>query len=220
MKKRVGILISGRGSNMRALVEAARAPDFPAEIAVVISNRPEAEGLGWARAQGLSAVAVDHKAYPARAAFEEVMHEALIGHGVELVACCGFLRLLTADFVEVWRDRMLNIHPALLPSYKGLHTHARALADGVRIAGCTVHVVRTEMDVGPIVGQAAVPVLQGDTPDTLATRVLAAEHQLYPAALALVASGRAWVEGERVVIRGESGAAPMALVWTGSGART
>ena len=218
-RKRVGILISGRGSNMMALVEAARAADYPAEIAVVISNRPEAPGLAWAKAQGLEAVAVDHKAYATRSAFEEDMHDVLVHHGVELVACCGFLRLMTADFVDVWRDRMLNIHPALLPSYKGLHTHERALADGVKIAGCTVHVVRAEMDVGPIVGQAAVAVLDGDTPDTLAARVLAAEHRLYPHALALFASGRAQVDGEAVRLVGEAPAPPPALVWPADGER-
>ena len=214
-KKRVGLLISGRGSNMRALVEAARAPGYPAEIAVVVSNRPEAAGLIWARDQGLPAIALDHKAYATREAFEEAMHDALVHHRVELVACCGFLRLMTADFVDVWRNRMLNIHPALLPSYKGLHTHERALADGVKIAGCTVHVVRPEMDAGPIIGQAAVPVLNDDTTETLAARVLAAEHQLYPAALALFASGRARVAGERVVVEGSSATGPPALIWCG-----
>jgi phosphoribosylglycinamide formyltransferase 1 len=212
-KKRVGILISGRGSNMMALVEAVRAADYPAQVVVVISNRPEAAGLAWARGQGVEAIAIDHKAFASREAFEEEMHEALVRHGVELVACCGFMRLMTADFVDVWRDRMLNIHPALLPSYKGLHTHERALADGVRIAGCTVHVVRAEMDVGPIVAQAAVPVLEGDTADTLAARVLAAEHRLYPHALALIASGRAQVQGEVVRLEEAAGPVPDALMW-------
>ncbi len=214
MKKRVGILISGRGSNMMALAHAARDPAYPAEIAVVISNRPNAAGLDWARAQGLQAVAIDHKAYPNRPAFEAAMHEVLLAHGVELVACCGFMRLMTPDFVDAWRDRMLNIHPALLPAYKGLHTHERALADGVRIVGCTVHVVRLEMDVGPIIAQAAVPVIEGDTPDVLAARVLAAEHILYPHALSLFASGQARVDGE--VVRVASAAAtqlPQPLIW-------
>ena len=202
MKKRVGILISGRGSNMMSLVEAAKAADYPAQIVVVISNRPEAPGLAWAKAQGIPAIAIDHKAYQSRTEFEEDMHEALVAHGAEMVACCGFLRLMTRDFVDVWRDRMINIHPALLPSYKGLHTHERALADGVRIVGCTVHVVRAEMDVGPIIGQAAVGVIEGDTPDTLAKRVLAAEHVLYPQALALFASGKARIDGEKILIDG------------------
>jgi phosphoribosylglycinamide formyltransferase 1 len=218
MKKRVGILISGRGSNMMALVEAARDPAYPAEIAVVISNRPEAAGLAWAKEQGIATVTLDHKAYPSRPAFEEEMHEALIAHRAEIVACCGFMRLMTPDFVDVWRDRMINIHPSLLPAYKGLHTHERALADGVRIVGATVHVVRLEMDVGPIIAQAAVPVLPGDTPDTLGARVLAAEHTLYPHALALFASGRARVEGEIVQIA-NSAAPPPTLIWPPLAAR-
>jgi len=208
MKKRVGILISGRGSNMMSLVAAARDPAYPAEIVAVISNRPDAPGLDWAKAQGIPAVAIDHKAYPTRAAFEAQMQTVLTQHRCDLVACCGFLRLMTADFVNLWHDRMLNIHPALLPSYKGLHTHERALADGVRIAGCTVHVVRAEMDAGPIIGQAAVAVLDGDTPDSLAARVLAAEHQLYPHALALFASGRATVTGGSIHIETAATAAP------------
>ena len=212
MKNRVGILISGRGSNMMALAQAERAPAYPAQIAVVISNRPEAAGLAWAKANNLPTVALDHKAYATREAFEEVMHEALIAHGVEFVACCGFMRLMTPDFVDIWRDRLINIHPALLPAYKGLHTHERALADGVKIAGCTVHVVRAEMDAGPIIAQAAVPVLDGDTAETLAARVLAAEHILYPHALALLASGRARVDGEFVRIAAGPADAP-ALIW-------
>lgn len=212
MKKRVGILISGRGSNMMALVEAARDPAYPAEIVVVISNRPDAAGLAWAKSQNIPTVALDHKAYATRTAFEEEMHEALIAHGAEMVACCGFMRLMTPDFVDVWRDRMINIHPALLPAYKGLHTHERALADGVRIAGCTVHVVRLEMDAGPIIAQAAVPVLDGDTPDTLSARVLSAEHILYPHALALFALGKAHVEGEAVRIP-DGPTAPPAFIW-------
>lgn len=206
MKKRVGILISGRGSNMMSLVAAAKAADYPAEIVVVISNRPEAPGLAWAREHGIPTVAIDHKAYSTRSEFEEDMHEALVSHGAELVACCGFLRLMTPDFVDVWRDRMLNIHPALLPSYKGLHTHERALADGVRIVGCTVHLVRAEMDAGPIIGQAAVGVIDGDTSESLAKRVLAAEHILYPRALALFAAGIARVDGERILIGGATAA--------------
>jgi phosphoribosylglycinamide formyltransferase 1 len=198
MKKRVGILISGRGSNMMSLVAAAKDPAYPAEIACVISNRPDAPGLSWAKDQGLPTVAIDHKAFPDRAAFEAQMQQVLTAHQCDLVACCGFLRLMTPEFVNLWHNRMLNIHPALLPSYKGLHTHDRALADGVRIAGCTVHIVRAAMDAGPIIGQAAVPVIDGDTPESLAARVLAAEHQLYPHALALFASGQAIVNGETI----------------------
>lgn len=199
-KTRTAILISGRGSNMQALVDAARADDYPAEIVLVASNRPDAPGLEWADARGLPTLAIDHKRYATREAFEDALQKALEAAGTELVALAGFMRLMTPAFVELWRDRMINIHPSLLPSFKGLHTHERALAAGVRITGCTVHFVRAEMDDGPIIGQAAVPVLSGDDPDTLAARVLAAEHRLYPAALKLVASGRIRRDGEKVVI--------------------
>ncbi len=197
-KKRVAILISGRGSNMQALVEAARAPDYPAEIALVISNRPEAPGLGWAKAAGIPTLALDHKLYENREHFEGQLQSVLEISKIDLVALAGFMRLMTAPFVERWRGRMINIHPSLLPAFKGLHTHEQALAAGVRISGCTVHFVSSEMDAGPIVAQAAVPVLPGDTPATLAARVLAAEHKLYPAALALVAEGRAVLDGDVV----------------------
>lgn len=199
-KKRTAILISGRGSNMRSLVEAARAPDYPAEIALVASNRPDAEGVAWAVDQGLPTVIIDHKAYPSRADFERALQSALDTNGIELVALAGFMRLMTPDFVEYWRDRMLNIHPSLLPSFKGLNTHERAIAAGVRIAGCTVHFVRAEMDEGPIIAQAAVPVLSGDTAETLAARILKVEHRVYPAALRLVAAGEARLDGEKVLI--------------------
>ena len=198
MKKRVGILISGRGSNMMALVEAARASGYPAEIAAVISNVPDAAGLAWARSQGVPSTAIDHTAYPSREAFDAAVHERLVDHGVELVALAGFMRIQSAGFVERWAGRQLNIHPSLLPLFKGLHPHAQALGAGVRISGCTVHFVTAEMDSGPIVAQAAVPVVDGDTATTLADRVLAAEHRLYPHALALVASGRARLEEGRV----------------------
>ena len=199
-KRRVGVLISGRGSNMMALVEAARAPDYPAEIVCVVSNRPGAAGLAWAREQGLAAHAVDHKAYATREAFEDALHAVLIAEGVELVACAGFMRLMTAGFVERWAGRMINIHPPLLPLYPGLNTHARALADGVRIVGCTVHHVVAEMDAGPIIAQGAVPVIDGDTPAALADRILSVEHVIYPQALALVASGKARLEDGHVRI--------------------
>ena len=198
-KKRTAILISGRGSNMMSLVEAAREPGYPAEIVMVISNRPQAAGIAWAKAQGIPTLALDHKLYSDREHFEGQLHAALTVAKVELVALAGFMRLMTAGFVDKWRDRMLNIHPSLLPSFKGLHTHERALEAGVRVAGCTVHLVRPEMDEGPILAQAAVPVLDGDTPDTLAARVLAAEHRLYPAALSRFALGKARVVGDHVV---------------------
>jgi phosphoribosylglycinamide formyltransferase-1 len=197
-KQRVGILISGRGSNMQALIEAARAADYPAEIVTVISNRPDAAGLERACEAGIAARAIDYKAYNSREAFEAALDAALREAGVELICNAGFMRLLTPGFVEAWRDRQLNIHPSLLPAFRGLHPHERALQAGVRISGATVHVVRAEMDAGPIVLQAAVPVLADDTADILAARVLAAEHVIYPRAVALIASGQAWVEGETV----------------------
>jgi phosphoribosylglycinamide formyltransferase 1 len=211
-KRRVGVLISGGGSNMAALIAATRAADHPAEIVVVVSNRADAGGLAKADAAGIPTAVVDHKAFPDRESFERAVVAELDAHGVELVALAGFLRLLTPWFITRWHDRLINIHPALLPSYKGLHTHERALADGVKIAGCTVHYVRPEMDVGPIIVQAAVPVLDDDTPDTLAARVLREEHRIYPLALARVASGAARVvadaEGrERVVTTGTDGTA-------------
>ncbi|MBV5266090.1 phosphoribosylglycinamide formyltransferase [Pinisolibacter sp. B13] len=178
---------------MAALIAAARDPAYPAEIVCVISNRADAGGLAKAEAAGIATLVVDHKAYDGREAFERAVVERLEAHGVELVVLAGFMRLLTPWFIERWHDRLINIHPALLPSYKGLHTHERALADGVKIAGCTVHFVRPEMDVGPIIVQAAVPVLDDDTPDTLAARVLVQEHRIYPLALARVASGAARV---------------------------
>ncbi len=201
-RRRTAILISGRGSNMMALVEAARRADYPAEIVAVLSNRPGAGGLAWARDQGIKALAIDHKAYATREAFEAELHAALVAERVELVACAGFMRLMTAGFVDRWAGRMINIHPSLLPLYPGLHTHARAIADGVRIAGCTVHFVVPQMDAGPIIAQGAVPVLDRDDPDTLATRILAVEHRLFPHALALVASGTARLEGTRVTVAG------------------
>ena len=199
-KMRTAILISGRGSNMQALVAAARAADYPAEIVLVVSNRPRAAGLAWAAANGLTTLVIDHKAHATRAAFEGALQHALDAADVQLVALAGFMRLMTPAFVRHWRDRMINIHPSLLPSFRGLHTHEQALATGVRIAGCTVHFVRAEMDTGPIIAQAAVPVASGDTPATLAARVLEAEHAIYPAALRLVASGRVHCEDEKVII--------------------
>lgn len=202
-RKRVSILISGRGSNMMALVEAAQAPDYPAEIVSVISNRPDAAGLVWAAARGIPAIALDHKEYATRTAFEAKLHTTLMDAGTDLIACAGFMRMLTGGFIDRWRDRQLNIHPSLLPAFPGLDTHERAIEAGVKLAGCTVHFMRLEMDTGPVVGQAAVPVLSGDTPDQLAARVLAAEHRLYPATVALVASGRAVVRDEKVYISEE-----------------
>jgi phosphoribosylglycinamide formyltransferase-1 len=167
---------------------------------LVVSNRPDAAGLEWATANGLATLAIDHMAHATRAAFESTLQDALDAANVELVALAGFMRLMTPAFVRHWRDRMINMHPSLLPSFKGLHTHEQALAAGVRIAGCTVHFVRAEMDTGPIIAQAAVPVLSGDTPATLAARVLEAEHTLYPAALRLVASGQVRCQDDKIVM--------------------
>jgi phosphoribosylglycinamide formyltransferase 1 len=198
-KKRTAILISGRGSNMRSLVEASRASDYPAEIVLVASNRPDAPGVAWAVEHGLRTVVIDHKKHGSRAAFEAELQTALDTYEVELIALAGFMRLMTPGFVEHWRNRMINIHPSLLPSFKGLHTHEQAIAAGVKIAGCTVHFVRAEMDDGPIIAQAAVPVLSGDTLETLAARILEVEHRVYPAALRLVAAGHARCEAEKVI---------------------
>jgi phosphoribosylglycinamide formyltransferase 1 len=199
-KKRTVILISGRGSNMMSLVEAARAADYPADIVAVISNRPEAAGLAWAKAQGIATLVVDHKTFKSREAFEVELDKVLVASKPDIIALAGFMRIMTPGFVHRWQERMINIHPSLLPNFKGLHTHEQALAAGVKVAGCTVHFVRAEMDAGPIIAQAAVPVLSGDTADALGARVLAAEHKLYPAALRLLASGRVHVEGEKVTI--------------------
>ncbi len=196
-KRAVAILISGRGSNMKTLVEAAEVDSYPARIAAVISNRPDAPGLEWARNRGLTAIGLDHRAFPNREAFDTALDSEITASGAELVACAGFMRLMTPALVEKWRDRMINIHPSLLPSFRGLDTHQRALEAGVRIAGCTVHVVRHEVDTGPILGQAAVPVEDGDTADTLAARVLAAEHRLYPRVLELFAAGRYAIHGDK-----------------------
>jgi phosphoribosylglycinamide formyltransferase-1 len=177
---------------MASLIEAAKAADFPAEIVLVVSNRPDAPGLAHARNHGISTAVVDHTHYGKdREAFERALQDVLVAHRIDLVCLAGFMRLLTPWFVGQWPERMLNIHPALLPAFKGLHTHERALAAGVKTHGATVHFVSAEMDSGPVIVQAEVPVLAGDSPDTLAARVLEAEHRIYPQALRQVAQGRA-----------------------------
>ncbi len=187
-KQRVAILISGRGSNMASLIAAAKDDSYPAEIALVLSNRPDAAGLDHAKRQGIITAVVDHTRYGKdRAAFEHALQDVLTAHRIDLVCLAGFMRLLTPRFVGQWQGRMLNIHPALLPAFKGLHTHERALEAGVKTHGATVHFVSAEMDSGEIIAQAKVPVLDGDTPDTLAARVLEAEHRIYPQALRQVA---------------------------------
>ena len=184
---RTAILISGRGSNMMALVEAARDPAYPAEVACVVSNRADAKGLAFAAANGIAAKVIDHKAYADRAAFEDALDRYLRSMNVEIIALAGFMRVLTARFIAGWDGRMINIHPSLLPAYKGLHTHERALADGATSHGCSVHLVTPELDGGPVLLQAMVPVQPGDTPDTLSARVLKEEHRIYPQALAMLA---------------------------------
>jgi phosphoribosylglycinamide formyltransferase-1 len=203
-RKRVAVLISGRGSNMAALIDAAGDDAFPAEIVLVLSNRPDAGGLTIARQAGIATETVDHKAHGRdRAGFERALQAALERHRVELVCLAGFMRLLTPDFVTRWEGRMLNIHPALLPAFKGLDTHNRALQAGVKIHGASVHFVAPEMDSGPIIAQGAVAVRDDDTEASLAARVLAVEHRLYPLALRLVAQGRLRIENGRCLGAGK-----------------
>ncbi|MFO1185058.1 MAG: phosphoribosylglycinamide formyltransferase [Bauldia sp.] len=211
-KKRVAVLISGRGSNMAALISAAQAPDYPAAITLVLSDNSGAAGLAYATAQGVRAVTVERSRFTDRAVFEAAVGRELHQAGIELICLAGFMRLLSADFVERWRDRLINIHPSLLPAFRGLDTHARALAAGVKLHGCTVHFVRAEVDAGPIVAQAAVPVLAHDTVESLAARTLTAEHRLYPAALREIAGERVRIEGD-IVRLDTPHAAPPPLLW-------
>ena len=186
-KKRVGILISGRGSNMRAIIEAARDPLYPCEVVCVFSNRPDAGGLEYARSQNIAALAIDHKKYDTREEFDSAANVHLQSHNLDIIVCAGFMRIMSPVLIRPWEGRMINIHPSLLPLYRGLHTHERAIAAGDREGGCTVHYVTTELDDGPIIAQVRVPILKNDTAETLANRVLVEEHKLYPAALAEVA---------------------------------
>jgi phosphoribosylglycinamide formyltransferase-1 len=201
-RRRVGILISGRGSNMTALIEAAQDPSYPAEIVAVFSNRPEAAGLARAREAGIPTKVVDHRSFPDRLAFEEALDATLAASNVELLALAGFMRIFTPWFVERWTGRMLNIHPSLLPAFRGTDTHRQALDAGVLIHGCTVHFVTPDLDAGPIVAQAAVPVCPGEPEEALAARVLAEEHVIYPLALRLVCEGAARLVDGRVVHEG------------------
>ena len=188
-RKRVGVLISGRGSNMAALMAAARNPAYPAEIVHVVSNKADAPGLETAAREGIATAVINHRNFPNREAFDAALNAHLQQQNLDFIACAGFMRIMTPTLIRPWAGRMINIHPSLLPLYKGLHTHERALADGARTHGCSVHLVSEELDGGPVIAQAAVPVLAGDTADTLAARVLVEEHKLYPRALALLASG-------------------------------
>ena len=197
---KVGVLISGRGSNLQALLDAAAQPGFPAEVALVVSNRADADGLARAEQAGVRTVVLEHTRYPDRDSFDRAMEVKLNEAGVGLVCLAGFMRLLSNGFCERWHDRLINIHPSLLPAFKGMHVHEAALKAGVRFSGCTVHFVRPAVDSGPIIVQAAVPVLPRDTSDTLAARILVAEHRIYPLALRLIAEGRVSVADERVSI--------------------
>jgi phosphoribosylglycinamide formyltransferase-1 len=201
-RKRVAILISGRGSNMAALIEAANDKNYPAEIVLVVSNRPDSAGLRTAQANGITTVGIDHTGYKNRAGFERALQTVLENHRIDIVCLAGFMRLLTAEFVGKWTGRLLNIHPALLPAFKGLDTHRRALEAGAKIHGATVHFVVPDMDSGPIIVQAAVSVQSDDTEKTLAARVLKVEHRIYPLALKLVAENRVRVENGRCLIDG------------------
>lgn len=197
---KTAVLISGSGSNLQALLDATRAGRVPAEISLVVSNRPDAFGLERAWRQGVRAELVDHRRFAGREAFEAALHDILVGAGIELVCLAGFMRVLTPGFVAAWRDRLLNIHPSLLPAFPGLRTHERALQAGCRVHGCTVHLVRPTLDLGPILVQGIVPVLPDDDAVTLAARVLEVEHRCYPLALELLAAGKARIEGERVAL--------------------
>ncbi|MBR1147370.1 phosphoribosylglycinamide formyltransferase [Bradyrhizobium sp. AUGA SZCCT0431] len=213
MKRRVAILISGRGSNMAALIDAAKAPDFPAEIVTVISNRADAGGLEKAAASGIPATVIESKPFGKdRAGFEAVLQQALDEKNVELICLGGFMRLFTAEFVKRWYGKMLNIHPSLLPSFPGLDPHGQALRTGVKISGATVHFVIPETDAGPIVMQGAVAVADDDTAETLAQRILGIEHRIYPEALRLLASGKVRLEGDVCRISGQA-APDGTLIW-------
>ena len=199
-KRPVAVLISGRGSNLQALIEAARDPAHAASIALVVSNEPSAAGLSRAVAADIATDVVSHRDFATRSDFETALTARLESAGAEIVCLAGFMRVLTGGFVQRWRDRLINIHPSLLPAFPGLDTHARALEAGVKVHGCTVHFVRSKVDAGPIIGQAAVPVLPEDTEASLAERVLAAEHRLYPRCLDLVAAGQVDVTGETATV--------------------
>jgi phosphoribosylglycinamide formyltransferase-1 len=203
---KVAVLISGRGSNLQALIDAfgPQVADSPVQIALVLSNRPDALGLERAAKAGLRTATIDHKAFAGRAEFDAAMDRAIRAAGAEFVALAGFMRLLSPQFVTAWRDRMINIHPALLPAFPGLDTHRRALEAGVRFHGATVHFVRHETDTGPIVAQSVVAVRPDDTEETLGARVLESEHRLYPLALRLVAEGQVRVEGERAIVSAQT----------------
>lgn len=200
----IGVLISGRGSNLRSLIEAQVGGQLSAEIATVISNVPDASGLEIAASHGIPIKVINHKEFDSRKNFEEALNKALILADIDLICLAGFMRILSDTFVRNWRDRLINVHPSLLPSFKGLNTHERALEAGVCFTGCTIHFVRPAMDDGPIILQAAIPTLPQDTPETLANRVLQQEHIIFPLAVRMIAEGRVKVEGNVVKIEGAS----------------
>ena len=197
---KLAVLISGRGSNLQSLIDACADDAFPASITLVMSNKADAYGLERARDAGLATKALSHKDFEDRTTFDAAMTEIIEESGADMVCLAGFMRLLSDEFVHHWRDRLINIHPSLLPSFKGLHVHERAIEAGARFSGCTVHYVRPAMDEGPIIAQAVVPILQNDTPDDLAARILAQEHTIYPLAVKLIAEGRVKIRGDRTII--------------------
>lgn len=202
---KIAVLVSGRGSNMQAIMRAAEEANYPAEIALVISNVADAPALNAAKDNGINAIAIPHRDYPDRESFDKRMTDEIVASGCDLVVLAGFMRLLSAEFCEFWRDKLINIHPSLLPAFKGLDVHARMIDAGVRFGGCTVHFVRPEMDTGPIIVQAAVPIHPTDSPDDLAARILVQEHQAYPLAIKWIAEGRVRITGERVMVDGAVG---------------
>lgn len=209
--KRIAVLISGRGSNLKALIDACAGGRISGRIVLVVSNRPEAPGLAYARDAGIPHVVVDHRRYPDREAFDRALGDQLAEHRPDLIVLAGFMRILTVGFVERFAGRMVNIHPSLLPDFRGLDTHARALAAGVDQHGASVHVVTAELDGGPVILQARVPVCAGDGPESLAARVQAAEHRLYPAAVGLICSGRIQASGDKVLCDGKPLQRPLQL---------
>ena len=201
-KLKVGVLISGRGSNLAALIEASRAVDYPAEIACVVSNRADAPGLGIAAAAGIATAIVSHRDHPDRESFDRAVSGELERHGIGLVVLAGFMRIFSPWFPARWANRLINIHPSLLPAFKGMHVQRQALDAGVRLSGCTAHLVVPDLDSGPIIAQAAVPVLAGDTEETLSARILRQEHRLYPLVVRWFAEGRVNIAGDKVTVEG------------------
>lgn len=199
---KIAVLISGRGSNLQALIDACKDDDFPAEIALVLSNKSGAEGLDRAKQAGIPTKTLSPKNFADRENFDLAISEAITAADADFVCLAGYMRLLSEDFVRTWRDKLVNVHPSLLPAFKGLHVHEQTLEAGARFSGCTVHFVRPAMDEGPIIAQAVVPVLADDTPDTLAARILEQEHIIYPLAVRLIAEGRVRVSTERVLVDG------------------